>query len=414
MMYDVIVIGGGPAGLAAAIKSFEYGLKTLLIEVNDRLGGIPLQCIHPGFGIHYFGEDLTGTEFIYRLIEKVKKLGIEHMLRAFVMDIDVLAHNRKKLKVITPGRAFEVETKTIIYAAGARERHVFEVGITGYRPAGVYTAGEAQALMDLYGLLPGEEIVIVGSGDVGLIMARRFALEGAKVKAVVEIMPWPGGLTRNVIQCLHDFGIPILLSHAVVKIHGSKRVEGVTIVKVDEDLRPIPGTEEFVECDTVIIAAGLVPNVDLLRMVGVVIDPATRGPKVNELLETNIPGIFVAGNALVINDLVDNVVEQGELAAYGAKLFIENDGIPASRWIPVRRGRNVRLIVPHYVSGERDVKLYIRVSRPERDVYVAIPEIGKKIYMARVMPAEMITFSVSHREINSLNFLTVEVIRHGD
>ncbi len=412
--YDVAVIGGGPAGLAAAIKAMELGLQTLLIEATDRLGGIPLQCIHPGFGLHYFKEDLTGTEFIHRFIEKAQSVDLDYRLRTYVAEIEVVSHSEKIVRALSPGEALEVSTKTIIYAAGARERHVYEINIVGDRPAGIYTAGEAQAMMDLYGLLPGKRIIIVGSGDVGLIMARRFALEGAEVVAVVEIMPWPGGLTRNIIQCLQDYGIPLLLSHAVTRIHGAKRVEAVTVVQVDENLKPIPGTERLIECDTVVVAAGLVPNTELLERMGVVIDPATRGPKVNELLETSTPGVFVAGNALAINDLVDNVVEQGELAALGAKIFVENDGIPAARWIPIARGRNVRLVVPHYISGERDVKLYLRVYKPERNVCIRIREIGKELCLPRVMPAEMVVLTLRKDEIGKdIEKLTIEVAPRG-
>ncbi len=408
---DTVVIGGGPAGLAAAIKSCEYGLSTLLIEVNDRLGGIPLQCIHPGFGIHYFKEDLTGTEFIERLIRRFMDLGINYLLRAYVRDIVIKSHDLKVVKVISPKGTYELLTRTVIYAAGARERHIHEIGVVGDRPAGIYTAGEVQAMMDIYGLLPGREAVIIGSGDVGLIVARRLALEGVKVVAVIELMPWPGGLTRNVIQCLRDFNIPLLLSHVVTKVHGRKRVEGVTVARVGNDLRPIEGSEEFIRCDTVIIAAGLVPNTDLLERIGVLIDPRTRGPVVNELLETTIPGIFVAGNALVINDLVDNVVEQGELAALGARVFIENDGIPTTEWVRVKCGSNVRLVVPQLVSGERDVKLYLRVLKPLTNARVRIGGVGVVSYVPKAMPAEMTVINLRRGSLpKELKELVVEVV----
>ncbi len=409
--YDVIVIGGGPAGLAAAIKAKELGLKTLLIENTDKLGGIPLQCVHPGFGLHYFKEDLTGTEFIHRFIRKAEDVGLEYRLRTYVLGVDVVAHNEKVVKALSPEGALELSTKTIVYAAGARERQAFEINIVGDRPSGIYTAGEAQTLMDIYGVLPGREVLIVGSGDVGLIMARRFALERAKVVAVVELMPWPGGLTRNIIQCLQDYNIPLLLSHVVLKAHGRERVEKVTIAQVDENLKPIPGTEEEVKCDTLIIAAGLIPNNELLEKMGAVMDPATRGPKVNELLETSVPGVFAAGNALTINDLVDHTVEQGERAAEGAKVFVDNDGIPSTYWRPVVRGRNVRLVVPHYVSGERDVRLYVRVQKPERNVFIQVPEVGKKVFMPRVLPAEMAVINLSRKELEGTgDELTVEVV----
>jgi len=408
--YDVVVIGGGPAGLAAAIKAKELNLKTLLIENTDKLGGIPLQCIHPGFGLHYFKEDLTGTEYIYRFIDKAEKIGLEYKLRTYVLNVDVIAHNEKIVKALSPEGPLEINTKTIIYAAGARERQLFELNIVGDRPSGIYTAGEAQAMMDLYGVLPGKNILIIGSGDVGLIMARRFALEGAKVLAVVEIMPWPGGLTRNIVQCLEDYNIPLLLSHAVIKVYGRERVEKAVIAQVDENLKPIPGTEREIACDTIIISAGLIPNVELLERMGVVMDPSTRGPKVNDLYETSIPGVFAAGNALVINDLVDHVSEQGEKAAEGAKIFIENDGIPPTEWKPIVKGRNVRLVVPHYISGERDVRLYIRVQKPEKKVYVHIPEIDKKIPKPAVLPAEMIVVDLKKHELRDVKEkLTIEV-----
>jgi NADPH-dependent 2,4-dienoyl-CoA reductase/sulfur reductase-like enzyme len=388
--YDTVVIGGGPAGVAAAIKATELGLKTVLVENRDLLGGIPLQCVHPGFGLHYFKEDLTGTQFIARLLDKLEKLGVERLLKAHVHSIEYLDYNNKVVNVITSKGVVKIFAKTIIYAAGARERHLFEIGVVGDRPDGIYTAGEAQTLVDIYGIMPGKEIVIIGSGDVGLIMARRFTLEGAKVKAVIEILQYPGGLMRNVLQCLNDFNIPLLLGHTAVKVVGKKRVEKVVVAKVDENLKPIEGTEFEIPCDTVILSAGLRPYLGVLEKLGISIDPTTGGPVVNEYLETSIPGIFVAGNALVINDLVDYVVEQGELAAEGAKVFIENNGIPTKNWKLFEKGRNIRLVVPHYVSGERDVIVYARVAYPERNVYVEIPEIGLKLFNYGVRPAQMI------------------------
>jgi len=412
---DAVVIGGGPAGMAAAAKAAELGLSVVLIENRDLLGGIPLQCIHPGFGLHYLGEDLTGTQFAYRLIERVERSGAEVMLKAHVHSIDVEAHDEKVVNVVAPRGVVRVRCKAVIYAAGARERTLFEIGVVGDRPAGIFTAGEAQLLMDLYGVLPGREVVIVGSGDVGLIMARRFALEGAKVKAVVEIMQWPGGLMRNVVQCLKDFDIPLLLGHAVVKVVGKRRVERVVVAKVGEDLRPLPGTEFSIPCDTVVIAAGLRPNVDLLEKMGAAIDPATGGPVVNELLETTVPGVFAAGNALVINDLVDYAAEQGERAAEGAKLFVENSGLPTVGWKRVERGRNVRFAVPHYVSGGRDVTVYARVQKPERNVMVQVPELGLRRFAIAVRPAEMIRLELGRSAFEKVEFekLTLEVVPRG-
>jgi len=318
-----------------------------------------------------------------------------------VYSIDIYSYNKKLTTVITPKGIYRIEAKTIIYTAGARERHLFELNIFGDRPDGIYTAGEAQTLMDLYGVLPGKDIVIIGSGDVGLIMARRFALEGANVRAVIEIMPYPGGLMRNIVQCLKDFNIPLYLSHSVIEIIGRNRVEAVKVAKVDENLKPIRDTEFMLPCDTVIIAAGLTPNVDLLERVGVAVDSRSRGPIVNEYLETSIPGIFVAGNALVINDLVDYAAEQGELAAEGAKTFIDNNGIPTKDWIKIDVGRNIRFIVPHYVSGERDVIIYSRVQRPESNIYFSINSF--RIKMFNVRPAEMIRIKIPRKIFSEIH-----------
>ncbi|MDK2870811.1 MAG: hypothetical protein PWQ16_163 [bacterium] len=409
--YDAIVIGGGPAGLAAAIKAKEAGLKVLLLENRDVWGGIPLQCVHPGFGLHYFKEDLTGTEFIYRFIDKFEKLGIEGYTNAHLIEIGLISDIEKELKVVTPKGIKKLKTTSIIYTTGARERHLYEIGITGNRATGIYTAGEAQTMMDIYGIMPGKEIVIVGSGDVGLIMARRFALEGALVKAVIEIMPFPGGLTRNVVQCLQDFGIPLYLSHAVTRVEGTKRVERIIVSEVTEDLKIKEGTEKEIKCDTVVVAAGLVPYIKILEKIGVTKDEATKGPIVNEYLETSIPGVFTAGNALVINDLVDHVVEQGEKAADGALGFVEKGGIPTKKWRRILRGKNVRLLIPHYVSGEKDVVVYARVSKPQRNVKVRFPEIGKEVKLPVVKPAEMISIKLKKEEIEKAkDKITMEVV----
>jgi len=414
--YDTVIIGGGPAGIAAVIKAVELGLKTVLIENKDLLGGIPLQCVHPGFGIHYFKEDLTGTQFIHRLLDRMEKLGVECLLKAHVCSIEYKDYGEKIVNVITRNGVMKLNAKTIIYTAGARERHLFEIGVVGDRPDGVYTAGEAQTLMDIYGIMPGKEIVIVGSGDVGLIMARRFALEGAQVKAVIEILPYPGGLMRNVTQCLKDFNIPLLLSHDVVKVVGRKRVEKVVVARVDENFRPIEGTEFEIPCDTVVIAAGLRPNIDLLEKLGVLIDSATGGPVVNELLESSVPGVFVAGNALVINDLVDYVVEQGELAVKGAYIFVSSNGISTVDWKSVVKGRNVRLVVPHYISGKRDVTILSRVAKPERKVFVRVSEIDVKEFHIAVRPAEMIKLDLKKEALSKAvneSKITLEVVPVG-
>ena len=410
---DVLVVGGGPAGLAATIKASELGLNSILVENRERLGGVPLQCIHPGFGLHYFGEDLTGTELIYRLLEKFMDLGIEYYVGAHVADLN-LSFPERRATIITRDGVLEVDASAIIYATGARERHVFDIWVTGHRPAGVYTAGEAQAMMDVDGVMPGREILIVGSGDVGLIMARRFALEGARVKAVVETLPYPGGLLRNVVQCLHDYGIPLLLETSVIEIHGRRRVEEVVVSKVDAEFKPVPGTERTIKCDTVIIAAGLRPYIPMLEEKGVIIDSVTGGPVVNDYLETSMPGVFVCGNALLINDLVDYVLEQGEQAAEGAYLFVKNGGIPTFRFRWMLKGRNIRFVVPHYLSGVRDVTVYARVMKPIRNVAILFPEIDKHVNLPVVRPAEMIRVKLRKDEISKTSGkITMEAVPRG-
>ncbi len=399
--YDTVVIGGGPAGLAGAAKLKERGLDPLIIENSERIGGIPVQCAHPGFGLFYFEEDLTGSEFSQRLIERVRELEIEYITEAHVTKITQSSDIKKIVKVITRDGVSEISTPTIIYSTGARERHIHETGITGDRVSGIFTAGETQTMMDIYGIMPGKEIVVVGSGDVGLIMARRFALEGAEVKGVMEMLPYPGGLARNISQCLRDFNIPLRKQKAVKSVKGDKRVEKVVTREIDDDLQPIPGTEEEIECDTVVLATGLIPYIEKLKDLNVLTDPVTRGPVVNEYLETSIPGIFVAGNALTINDYVDYVADQGELAAEGASAYVENGspGVPTESWKSVERGRNIRFVVPHYVSGEKDVTLYARAEEPEPQIKVGIEEIGFETDRTSVTPGEMIKIELSKEEI---------------
>ncbi len=399
--YDSLIIGGGPAGLAAAIRLSERGYEPLIIESRDRLGGIPLQCIHPGFGIYYFHEDLTGPEFSYRLISRVEELGIEYVTEAYVEEIVNESMVSKKAKLITPRGSMIVEGKTLIYAAGARERTRYELGITGPNVAGIYTAGEAQTMMDMYGIMPGRRIVIVGSGDVGLIMARRFVLEGAEVLAVLEILSYPSGLTRNIVQCLRDYNIPLLLRHTVKEIRARNgRVSSIVVTEVDEKLEPIPGSEYVIDCDTLIIAAGLRPRVKLLKKLGVRIDPRTHGPLVNDWLETiDVPGVFVAGNSLLINDYADYAAEQGEWAADSAIEYIENNGLPTTPLHRIVPGRNIRLVVPQYVTGLRDTWLYLRVSEPLENLQLVFPELGRRIPLLYALPSVMVKLRLKREEI---------------
>jgi len=412
--YDLIIIGGGPAGLAAAIKAWSLNVeKIILLNESDILGGILPQCIHAGFGLHYFKDDLTGPEFAAKLIDKLRETSVKVLCGAYAARLNVKSNGLKEIIGYRIGEAFRLESKAVIYAAGCRERSRFEAGIVGDRPAGIYTAGEAQALMDLYGVLPGKEIVIVGSGDVGLIMARRFALEGAKVKAVIEIMPYPGGLTRNIIQFLEDFSIPLYLSHSALEIKGLRRVESIKIVRVGEGLNPIKGSDFEIKCDTVILAVGLKPRSEMLAEAGALIDGATGGPVVNDWLETSIPGVFAAGNVLVINDLVDYAAEQGEWAAESAAKLIHEGNLPKAEYKHVIQGHNIRLIVPQIVSGLKDVIFYGRVIKPEENVLIHFRGINRSFKLPIVRPSEMFRFRISSKDFQEMydEKITVDVIK---
>ncbi len=319
--YDIVVIGGGPAGLAAAISAKKSGVDSVLILERDKeLGGILNQCIHNGFGLHTFKEELTGPEYAGRFIDQAKELDIEYKLNTMVMDISsqkvVTAMNREE-------GLFEIPAKAVILAMGCRERSKGALNIPGYRPAGIFSAGTAQRLVNIEGYMPGREVVILGSGDIGLIMARRMTLEGAKVKVVAELMPYSGGLKRNIVQCLDDYDIPLKLSHTVVDIKGKERLEGITLAQVDCHGKPISGTEEDYSCDTLLLSVGLIPENEISRGMGVDMNPVTSGPKVNESLETNIEGVFACGNVLHVHDLVDFVSEEAATAGKNAAEYIK-------------------------------------------------------------------------------------------
>lgn len=358
--YDIVIIGGGPAGLAAAVSAKNSGVDSILILERDKeLGGILNQCIHNGFGLHTFQEELTGPEYAARFIEQVEDLKIEYKLNTMVMDITeeklVTAMNREE-------GLFEIQAKAVILAMGCRERSRGALNIPGYRPAGIYSAGTAQRLVNMEGFMPGREVVILGSGDIGLIMARRMTLEGAKVKVVSELMPYSGGLKRNIVQCLDDYGIPLKLSHTVVDIKGKERLEGVTLAEVDQKGKPIPGTEEFYSCDTLLLSVGLIPENEISGGMGVEMNPVTSGPKVNESLETNIEGVFACGNVLHVHDLVDFVSEEAASAGKNAAAYVrEGSRSKKDREIVLNPVEGVRYTVPGTICVNRmDEKLTVR------------------------------------------------------
>ncbi len=372
--YDIVIIGGGPAGLAAAVAARDNGSDSILILERDKeLGGILNQCIHNGFGLHTFKEELTGPEYAARFAEQVEKYKIEYILNTMVIEISpdkvITAMNREE-------GLFDIQAKAIILAMGCRERSRGALNIPGYRPAGIFSAGTAQRLVNMEGYMPGREVVILGSGDIGLIMARRLTLEGAEVKLVAELMPYSGGLKRNIVQCLDDYGIPLKLSHTVVEIRGKERLEGITLAAVDDRGKPIAGTEEEYSCDTLLLSVGLIPENELSGAMGVAMNPVTSGPIVNESLETNVEGVFACGNVLHVHDLVDFVSEEAAAAGKNASRYVKaGTQKPGSREISLEGTDGVRYTVPNTINPERMEATQIvrfRVGNVYKNCYIGV------------------------------------------
>lgn len=365
MRYDLVVIGGGPGGLAAAIEARNNGVENILVIERDKeLGGILQQCIHNGFGLHEFKEELTGPEYAERFIKKLKEKNIEYKLDTMVLEVtpEKIVH-----AINTVDGYMMIEAKAIVLAMGCRERTRGAISIPGERPAGVFTAGTAQRFINMEGYMVGKKVLILGSGDIGLIMARRMTLEGAEVQAVVELMPFSGGLARNIAQCLNDYNIPLYLSHTVVDIKGKERVEGVTIAKVDENRRPIPGTEIEYECDTLLLSVGLIPENDISRKTGIVIDRRTSGPVVNEMMETSIPGIFACGNVVHVHDLVDFVSAEARKAGKAAAKFVK-DEVQNGEYIELKNGFGVTYTVPQKYRVE-NIENFLEISMRVNNIY---------------------------------------------
>lgn len=408
-MTDLVIIGGGPAGMSAAVAAYESGIRDIVIlERDSALGGILQQCIHNGFGLHKFGEELTGPEYAWRYEQRVRELGIPVKLNTMVLDIGadktVTATNEEN-------GVFTLKAKAIILAMGCRERSKGALNIPGTRPAGIYSAGTAQKLVNIKGLMVGKKVVILGSGDIGLIMARRMTLEGAKVEAVCELMPYSGGLARNIEQCLNDFNITLKLSHTIVKIHGKDRVCGVTVAEVDENRKPIKETEEYIECDTILLSVGLIPENELSRSAGIELSRITSGAVVNQDRQTNREGIFACGNVLHVHDLVDFVSDEAEIAGKSAAEYIKN-GIGNTESIELETDGKIRYTVPQCITAKNDVTVYFRVSDVLKSVKINVFS-GDTLLMSKrkqkVAPGEMENIVIKREMLDNVKKLRFEL-----
>ena len=415
---QLAIIGGGPAGLAAAIAAREKGVEDILIIERDKeLGGILNQCIHAGFGLHTFGQELTGPEYAGRFIDRVQQMHIPYLLRTMVLDLS----EDRVLTVTGPETGLiQIQAQAVILAMGCRERPRGALNIPGYRPAGIYSAGTAQRLVNMEGFMPGKNVVILGSGDIGLIMARRMTLEGAKVHAVAEVLPYSGGLKRNIVQCLEDFDIPLYLSTTVVDIHGRERLEGVTLARVDENRRPIPGTEQHIPCDTLLLSVGLLPENELSSAAGVRLSGVTGGPEVTDRLATSIPGVFACGNVLHVHDLVDFVSQEAQKAGENAALYLQG-ARAGSRSVRLEGKNGVRYTVPQSIDPENmddTVTVRFRVAQPYRDAALCAYADGtllRRIPKRILTPGEMEQFPLRRTELpagcETITFTVEEVAK---
>lgn len=406
--HQAVIIGGGPAGLAAAIQLKQKGIDDVVVlEREHRTGGILRQCIHDGFGLTRFGETLSGPEYAQRFVDRAEELGVTCLTDTTALSLDA----NRTITASGPAGLKKLQGDAVILTMGCRERTRGALAIPGSRPAGIYTAGVAQEYINLRNLMVGREVVILGSGDIGLIMARRMTLEGAHVKGVYEVQPYPSGLPRNIEQCLNDYNIPLHLSHTVTDIHGRERLEGVTISQVDEQFRPIPGTEERVDCDTLILSVGLIPAGDIANGSGLAVDGRTKGAFVDEHYQTSIPGVFSAGNVLHVHDLVDFVSLEAEALAASAAEYLREGSLPDCP-LEVRAGANVGHVIPQAVSGKRSFTLSLRVRRPMKGVTLTITQNGREVLrrkLPKALPAEMLQLTVPAEKLETTGDLEVSV-----